>query len=349
MAGITQRRFGVTGSGQEITEYTLENARGTTLRAINYGGTVTSLVVADRSGNPVDIVLGYDTLEAYEAQEKYLGALIGRHANRIQAARFSLNGREYPLAANDGKNHLHGGNVGFDKRIWDASVEDGALVLRYVSPDGEEGYPGTLRVQVRYTLDDADRFTLEYDADTDADTVCNLTNHSYFNLAGHASGKVLEQEIRLFAEKYTPADAESLPDGSVASVAGTPLDLREPIQIGAHIDEEFEQLRFAGGYDHNFVIDGYDGTLRPAAEAYDPGTGIVLRMETTLPGVQFYSGNYLGGIAPGKGGAPYGPRWGFCLESQYFPNALEHPNFLQPVLRAGEHYHAVTRYGISLR
>lgn len=333
MTGET--RFGRMPDGTVVRKLTLRSGR-LTCAVLDYGGAVQSLWAPDRNGRPVDVVLGFDTLEAYRAQDKYMGALVGRYANRIGGSRFTLGGQTYPLCANDGANHLHGGREGFDKRVWTVEEQrDDRLTLSLVSPDGDEGYPGTLTVRVTYQLTDRE-LTLDYRAECSRDTICNLTNHTYFNLAGHDSGPVTGQTICIHGSGYTPSDSASIPWGEVRPVEGTPMDLRREQPIGARIDEDFDQLRQAGGYDHNWVIDGPPGALRPAARAYSPETGIALEMDTTLPGVQFYTGNFLDGCPAGKGGAAYGRRWGFCLESQYYPNSPNCPDFPQPLLRAGE-------------
>lgn len=344
MSTIHAFPFGTTKSGDAVTRYLLEDG-SLAVSILDYGGTVQALTVPDRTGKPIDIVLGMDTVCGYEAQNKFLGALIGRCANRIAQGRFSLNGKDYALRCNDGSNHLHGG-LGFDKRIWQAAANGSSLQLRLHSADGDEGYPGNLDVQVTYTLEHG-ALMLDYWAKSDADTICNLTNHTYFNLSGHGSGSVASQYIRLFAGQYTPADALSIPTGAIDSVANTPMDLRTSQIIGDGIDRDFDQLRFAGGFDHNWVIDGASNQLRPAAEAFSPVTGIRMRTETTMPGIQFYSGNYLDGCPIGKGGAAYGKRCGFCLETQFFPDAMHHPAFPQPVLHAGDIYHQQTVYRFS--
>ena len=314
---------------------------------ITYGGAVRSLTVPARDGAPVDVALGFDTLEDYRTQDKYIGALIGRYANRIGGAKFSLNGVEYPLSVNDGVNTLHGGPTGFHTRVWAVeALSENAVTLSLASPDGHEGYPGALDARVTYTLKDG-ALTLDYWARSDRDTVCNLTNHSYFNLSGHGSGPVESQYIRLYASRYTPTDPGSIPTGEIAAVDGTVMDLRRAQPIGACIDEPFEQLAFAGGWDHNWAIDGWDGTLRPAAWAWSPDTGVAMETFTTLPGIQFYSGNYLDGCPAGKGGAPYAKRWGFCLETQYFPDSPNRPGFPSCVLRAGEEHRSATVYRFS--
>jgi aldose 1-epimerase len=349
MIQVSKQEFGTTIQGTKVFLYTLTNKSKMSVSVSTFGGTVVSVKVPDRNGILTDVVLGYDDLKNYETQDKYIGALIGRCGNRIAKGQFKLNGRNYQLYCNDGNNHLHGGKIGFDKKVWDAETTATALRLTYTSPDGEEGYPGTLTVHVTYTLSEDNIFSIDYTATSDADTICNLTNHTYFNLAGYDSGTVVDQEIQLLADYYTFANHESLPTGEIASVENTPLDLRQPTRIGNNIDSNFEQIQFAGGFDHNWVIRDYDGTLKEAARAYAESTGITLIAATTLPGIQFYSGNYLDGASNGKKGAPIYKRCGFCLESQYFPNALENPNFLQPVLEKGKGYHAVTTYQFGIK
>lgn len=338
--------FGRMPDGAQVDKLTLRDG-ALSCEIITYGGAVRSLIVPDRDGNPVDVALGFDTLEDYRAQTKYIGALVGRYANRIGGAKFTLNGVEYPLYKNDGENSLHGGLVGFDKQVWTVeALTDNSVTLSLTSPDGQEGYPGTLSVRVTYTLADGG-LAIDYWAKSDKDTVCNLTNHSYFNLSGHDSGSVESQDIRLYASRYTPTVPGSIPTGEIAPVDGTFMDLRRTQPIGACIDEDFEQLTIAGGYDHNWVIDGWDGTLRSAAWAWSPDTCIVLECFTTLPGVQFYAGNYLDGCPAGKGGAPYAKRWGFCLETQFFPDSPNNPNFPSCVLKAGEEHRSKTVYRFS--
>ncbi len=336
--------FGTMPDGTVAELISLEKGK-LSCRILTYGGAIQSLTVPDRDGRAVDVVLGFDTLEDYRNQDKYLGALIGRYGNRIGGASFNLNGKEYPLAANDGEvNHLHGGTVGFDKQVWtvEALTAD-TLTLSLQSPDGQEGYPGTLSVQVTYALTEQG-LSIDYLTKCDQDTQCNLTNHAYFNLAGHQSGPVTGQYVQLFAQSYTPTVPGSIPTGEIAPVEGTPMDLRQGLPIGARVDEDFPQLTMAGGYDHNWVVDGWDGTLRRVAKAWSKDTGIVLETWTTQPGVQFYSGNYLDGCPAGKGGAPYAKRWGFCLETQHYPDSPHHPNFPSTVLPAGAEYRQRTEY-----
>ena len=313
---------------------------------LTFGATVRVLEVPGLAGERVDVVLGYDDLESYLRRDGYLGAVVGRCANRIARGRFALNGQEYALAVNNGPNHLHGGRVGFSHRVWRVEeLEGDRAVLALFSPDGEEGYPGNLDVRVIYRLD-GPSLELKYEARSDQDTPCNLTNHSYFNLSGQSSGPVLDQESQIFAQGYTPTDETSIPLGNIQLVEGTPMDLRRPIPIGTHIEEDFAQLRQAGGYDHNYAVDGPMGMLRPAAWARSPRTGIVLETQTTLPGVQLYTANGLGERA-GKDGSVYGPRHAFCLETQFFPDSPNQPQFPSCVLRAGERYEQVTRYQFS--
>ena len=340
MSKVFGMPFGITKSGEEVQELTLDNGV-LEVKVITFGATIRTLTVPGREG-PTDVVLGYDTLAEYEENGGFFGAVVGRYANRIAKGKFTLNGREYTLALNDGPNHLHGGNVGYSHRVW--TVEETApdkVVLALDSPDGEEGYPGTLKAQVAYTLTE-EGLTIDYRAESDRDTVCNLTNHAYFNLSGHDSGPVLDQSIQILADRYTPTDSLSIPTGEIASVEGTPMDLRQPTPIGARIDEAFPQLLQAGGYDHNWIPVGESGALRPIARASSPATGVSMEVLSTLPGVQFYTGNYLDGCPAGKGGAPYGGRWGFCLETQFYPDSPNHDNFPSCVLRAGEAFRHTT-------
>lgn len=328
--------FGTMPDGTPVELYTLA-AGALSCQIITFGGSLQSLRVPDRLGKPVDVLLGFDALEPYRTHGKSLGALVGRYANRIGGAKFSLNGQTYQLAANNnGVNHLHGGLVGFNQRVWTVEeAGDDRLALSLFSPDGEEGYPGNLTVRVTYTLTE-EGLTIGYRAECDRDTVCNLTNHAYFNLSGHDSGPVLDQTIQLLADRYTPTDPLSIPTGEIAPVEGTPMDLRRTAPIGARIGEDFPQLLQAGGYDHNWIPNGEAGTLRPIARAASPATGISMEVLSTLPGVQFYTGNYLDGCPAGKGGAAYANRWGFCLETQFYPDSPNHANFPSCVLRAGE-------------
>jgi aldose 1-epimerase len=345
--------FGKTPDGRDVETYTLKNRGGAEARVINYGGTIVSLKVPDREGRLADVVLGFDDVEGYRgAGSTYLGALIGRYGNRIARGRFTLNGVEYRLATNNGPNHLHGGLGGFDKVLWTVrplkARAGPALELTYVSRDGEEGYPGTLSVRVVYTLTDANELRIDYDAKTDKDTVVNLTNHSYFNLAGEGSGDILGHLLTLDSDRFLPTDQTSIPTGELRGVRGTPFDFTKPTAIGARIEADDEQLKWAKGYDHTYVVGGRAGSLRRAARVEEPKTGRVMEVWTTEPGVQLYTGNYLSGAA-GKGGKPYGFRTGFCLETQHYPDSPNKPDFPSTVLRKGGRYRTTTVYKFSAR
>ncbi len=337
-----RRSFGRMPDGTQVEELTLENGR-LKCKLITYGGAVRSLIVPDRDGKAVDVALGFDTLEDYRAQDKYMGALVGRYANRIGGAGFTLNGVEYPLCANDGPNSLHGGAMGFDKRVWTVEELTGdSATLSLVSPDMQEGYPGTLTVRVTYSLAQ-DMLKIGCWAKSDKDTPFSPTNHSYFNLSGHDSGSVEGQYIKLRSARYTPVGAGLIPTGELAPVEGTPMDLRSVQRIGEHIDEPFDQLALAGGYDHNWAIEDWDGQFHAAAMAYSQDTGIAMSAHTDLPGIQFYAGNFLNGEV-GKGGAVYAKRCGFCLETQFYPDTPNKPGFPSCVLRAGEEFRSLTGY-----
>jgi aldose 1-epimerase len=318
-----------------LATYTLTNSHGFEVSVTNYGGAVTSLKTPDRDGNFGEIVLGFATLDEYVQCPRYFGALIGRHANRIARGRFSLDGVEYQLPRNNGANHLHGGFKGFDKRVWEVRESDQALHLTYFSKDGEEGYPGNLTAFVDYTLLD-NELRIDYRATTDRDTIVNLTNHSYFNLRG--AGTILDHELTLNADHYTPVSEDLIPTGEIKAVEGTPMDFRKGKPIGS------ELASVAGGYDHNFVLNNADGSLRLGARLYEPVTGRVLEIFTTEPGMQFYSGNFLDGSLLGRNGVAYELHTGLCLEPQQFPDAPNHPNFPSTVLRAGEEYKHTSLY-----
>jgi aldose 1-epimerase len=325
--------------GVEVDVYTLTNDQGIEVSIITYGGAITSLKVPDRDGVLGDIVLGFETLDEYVTNPRYFGALIGRHANRIGMGKFSLDGVEYQLPQNNGINHLHGGFKGFDKRVWEAS--DDAIVLRliYFSKDGEESYPGNVAAEVTYKLSE-NQLRIDYRASTDRDTIVNLTNHSYFNLKGE--GTILDHELTLNADSFTPVSSDLIPTGEIRSVEATPMDFRRGKAIGSQIREPYEQLGFTGGYDHNFVLNDYDGTIRTAGRLYERSTGRVLEILTTQPGMQFYSGNFLDGSYVGKNGFVYRQYAGLCLEPQHFPDAPNHSNFPSTVLRPGEEYNQST-------
>lgn len=343
-AGVRHAPFGTMPDGQTVNQYTLTNANGIELAAIGYGGIITSLRVPDRTGSMDDIVLGFDRLEDYLKEHPFFGAIIGRYGNRIAKGRFTLNGQTYALATNNGPNHLHGGNKGFDKVLWQVEPVTGrnALVFTRTSPDGEEGYPGNLRVRVMYTLTDKNELIVDYSATTDKPTPVNLTQHSYFNLAGQASGDILGHELMLNADRYTPVDDTLIPTGELAAVAGTPFDFRKPTAIGARIKASHAQLKAGGGYDHNWVLNRKGAALQLAARVVEPKTGRTLEVATTEPGIQFYSGNFLDGTLKGKGGAVYNHRTGFCLETQHFPDSPNQPTFPSTILKPGQEYKTQT-------
>lgn len=344
---ITRAPFGRTAAGEEVELFTLTNAAGLEAAVATYGGTLVALRAPDRSGAIADILLGFDGLDGYLAGHPYFGSLIGRYGNRIARGRFTLDGVTHTLPVNNGPNHLHGGPGGFHTRLWRATVAGDTLGLTYVSADGEEGYPGRLAVAVAYTLTDANELRIAYAARTDAPTVLNLTNHAYFNLAG--GGDILGHELGIAASSFVPVDETQIPTGELRPVAGTPLDFREPAPIGARIDSDDEQLRFAnGGYDHCWVF-GHGGDLGACvARVREPVSGRVLEVYTTQPGVQFYSGNFLDGSLRGKGGVPYPKHGALCLETQHLPDSPNQPAFPSTVLRPGERYTHTTIYRLSV-
>ena len=354
---VLARPFGKTGEGKAVNVYRLTNNRGTTLRAMNYGGIVLSLRVPDREGRFEDVVLGYNSFAEYEEESPYFGAIVGRYGNRIAEGRFKLDGETYELATNNGPNHLHGGIEGFDKKVWEArpfvDEEKGAgVVFFYTSPAGEEGYPGRLEVEVTYTLTNENEVIFDYRATTSEATPVNLTQHSYFNLAGEGGGDILDHRLLLNADRFTPVDSELIPTGELQSVAGTPLDFTEAKPIGARINADHPQVTYGQGYDHNFVLNregAEEDDLVLAARVYEPESGRVMTVYTTEPGVQFYSGNFLDGSLIGKSGAAYERRYGFALETQHFPNSPNEPSFPSTILRPGETYHTRTVYKFSTR
>jgi aldose 1-epimerase len=348
---VSRSPFGATPDGTPVELFTLRNAQGTQLSATNYGGTIVSLLVRDRAGALDDVVLGFDSLSGYLAHPAYFGAIVGRYANRISQGRFTLDGRMYRLARNDGVHHLHGGTKGFDKVVWKAEPfrkEQGeGLALSHTSPEGDEGYPGTLMVRVEYLLTEGDELVVDYEAVTDAPTPINLTQHSYFNLAGVGNGDILSHELRIDAEWFTPVDSTLIPTGEIAPVAGTPFDFGAPRTIGARIDELEEQLVRAGGYDHNFVLKGRGPGPAHAARVVEPNSGRTLDVFTTEPGLQLFSGNFKGAPMSGKGAQAYGPRAGFCLETQHYPDSPNQPGFPSTILRPEEQYRSRTVFAFG--
>ena len=355
-SGTTKSSWGKTPDGVEVGLYTLTNKNGMEVAITTYGGAVVSLKVPDRHGTLEDVVLGYDSLDGYVNDKVYFGAIIGRYGNRIGHAKFTLDGKTYTLAKNNGENTLHGGIKGFNKAVWTAKeipAKDGqALELTYLSKDGEEGFPGNLHVRVVYTLTDSNELKIEYSATTDKDTVVNLTNHSYFNLlgVGPGTGDVLGHVLMIEADKFTPVDSGLIPTGELRDVAGTPFDFRKPTAIGARINDDNEQLKLAGGYDHNFVLRRKLGApISLAARVVEPASGRILEVWTTEPGMQLYTGNFLDGSIHGKGGVVYTKHMAFCLETQHFPDSPNHPKFPTTELKPGERYHTTTIYKFSVQ
>lgn len=346
---LSSQAFGKTESGQPVRQYTLANNNGVQVDVLDLGGLIRTLTVPDRNGQPGDVVLGFDRLDEYLVDHPFFGVLVGRFANRIRGASFELDGVRYQLARNLGNDHLHGGESGFDKVVWQAqpfqNEQTVGLRLSYHSPDGEEHYPGALDTDVTLSLDDDNALRLDYSATCDAPTIVNLTNHSYFNLAGR--GTILDHVAMIDADAFTAMDSTLIPTGELRDVTGTPFDFRQPTAIGARIDADDEQIRFGGGYDHNFVLNGAPGTLRMVARVTEPESGRVLEVLTTQPGVQFYTGNLMEVSSAGKGGQLYPHHGGFCLETQHFPNAPNQPNFPSVVLRPGEAYSETTVFRFS--
>jgi len=349
---VTKQPFGKMPDGTSVDLYTLSEG-AVEARITNFGGTVVSLKVPDKSGKSDDIVLGFDTLDEYVKVNNgtgnpFFGALIGRYGNRIAKGSFTLDGKTYSLPINNPPNSLHGGPHGFNNVVWTGKQIQNGVELTYLSQDGEAGYPGNLSVTVRYTLENS-ALKIDYSATTDKDTVVNLTNHSYFNLAGQGHGDILNHQLRLRASRFTPVDSTLIPTGELKAVAGTPFDFQKPTRVGERIDADNEQIRFGKGYDHNWVLDSSTGKLADAAEVYEPTTGRVLRVSTTQPGVQFYTGNFLDGTLKGKGGLTYQHRSGLCLETQHFPDSPNHPKFPTTELKPGERYRQVTVFSFSTR
>jgi len=354
-ASISREGWGTTAEGP-VDRYLLSNGRGMRVALLTHGGIVQSLEVPDRHGDPANVVLGFDRLQGYlDNPGPYFGALIGRYGNRIAEGRFTLDDTTYRMPVNNGPNSLHGGTAGFDKRLWSATPldQDGTvgLDLRFVSPDGDQGYPGTLTVAVRYTLTPEHELRIDYEATTDAPTVVNLTNHSYFNLAGEGSGDVYGHQLRINASHFTPVDAGLIPTGRIAPVSGTPLDFRQHTPVGSRLRTDDTQLRYAGGYDHNWVLDRQGDGLAPAARLTEPASGRTLSVHTTEPGLQFYSGNFLDGTIAGTGGRLYRQGDGLALETQHFPDSPNQPDFPSTVLRPGQTYRSATvlRFGAETR
>ena len=343
LARLSSYSFGTLSDGREVNAFVLRNARGMSVQILDLGGVIASIKVPDSSGNFADVTTGFDYPQPYLDGAGYMGAIVGRYANRISGGKFSIDGIDYSLAKNNGDNAIHGGLVGFDKKIWDVELlvglHDAKLKLSTFSPDGEEGYPGRVEVSVIYTLNDQNQLTIDYSATSDKATIINLTNHAYFNLDGHQAGSILEHEVMLNANHFTPIDESSIPTGVILDVAGTPLDFRQRKAIGLDIESEDRQMTFGSGYDHNFVINHSEpGSVSLAAEVYSPNSGRVMKVYTDQPGVQFYTGNFLNGTLVGKEGAVYGRRSAFCLETQHFPDSPNKPMFPSTILQPGDQF-----------
>ena len=353
LVNIDKKPFGVTKDGIDINQYILKNTNGMQITVINYGGIITSWKAKDRDGSYEDIVLGFDNLSDYESSSPYFGALIGRYGNRIKEGKFSLDGVDYTLEVNNGENHLHGGVKGFDKVIWEVEKEvkesSAALILRYISTDMEEGYPGNLDVKVIYTLTNYDELKVRYEAETDKKTIVNLTQHSYFNLSANLSRDILAHQITIDADSFLPVDKTLIPSGELRDVEGTPFDFREPKRVGDDINEDYKQLTFGNGYDHCWVLNNQNEGVRFVASAYDTLSGRSLEIFSDQPGIQFYSGNFLDGTLKSKDGGNYEFRSGFCLETQHYPNSPNQESFPSVILNPGEKYNTETIFRFSTR
>ncbi len=350
---IKKSVFGTLKDGRNVEMHALKNSHGMEVRIIDYGAAVASIIVPDRTGTLSDVVLGYDDLEGYVNGTAYLGATVGRYANRIAKGKLLIDGKSYQLGVNNGENTLHGGKVGFNKRLWKSEpVEDGtgsAVKMTYVSPDGEEGFPGTVTLIVKYSLTDDNELRIDYEGMTDKPTVLNPSHHSYFNLSGIFTKEILDHVVRIDADAYTPAAADQIPTGRIGKVDGTPLDFRKPTPVGSRINDEFEQLKLAKGYDHNWVLNDFTGKVREVANVLHPTTGRFLQVFTDQPGMQFYSGNHLDGTQKGKGGVVYKARTALCLEAQHYPDSPNHPDWPPVVLIPGDTYRQTTVYRFSTK
>lgn len=355
---VQKSDFGTLGDSTAVSLFTLSNTNGMEVSITNYGGTITKIMVPDKDGNIEDVTLGFDDLEGYTSQTyltegPYFGAIIGRYGNRIGAAKFTLDGKEYKLAANNGPNHLHGGLKGFDKAVWEAdeiqNENEVGVKLQYLSTDMEEGYPGNLSVEVTYTLTNDNELKIDYKATTDKKTVANLTNHAYFNLTGNVERDILEHKVMINADAFTPVDETLIPTGEIKAVEGTPFDFTDPVAVGKRINDDDEQLKYGQGYDHNWVLNGEAGEMKLAATVYDEASGRFMEVFTTEPGIQFYSGNFLNGNLTGKRGVKYEQRYGLCLETQHYPDSPNQPDFPSVDLIPGDTYNTQTTYKFSVK
>lgn len=350
---IKKELFGKLPDGNEVYCYTLKNANGMTVKVINYGATIASIMVPDKNGKFADVAFGYDSLSGYENGNAFFGGTIGRYANRIGNAKFTLDGKTYEVSANEGKNMLHGGKIGFNKVLWNAepleTSKGPAVKMTYVSKDGEDGFPGTLTATVTFTLTKDNAIRIDYSAKTDKPTVVNLTNHSYFNLSGDPTKSILNDEVLIRADKFTPVNNTLIPTGKIETVANTPFDFRKLTPIGARINEPNDQLKYGIGYDLNWVLKGYDKKVREAAEVYDPSSGRILEVLTDQPGLQFYSGNHIDGTQVGKGGVVYKFRTALCMEAQHYPDSPNEPKFPSTTLKPGQTYKQTTIYKFTVK
>jgi aldose 1-epimerase len=350
---VSERIYGTLADGRQVTLYKLENKKGATAELINFGAIVVSLTIPDRNGKMEDIVLGFDNLDDYVQKTYYFGAIVGRYGNRIGKGIFSIDGDEYQVSRNNGENHLHGGFKGFDKVLWNAEINPDdnspSVKMSYESPDGEEGYPGTVNIEVIYTLTDENELKIEYSGKTDKPTILNPTHHSYFNLSGKLDRPILDHELMIAADFYTPVDAGLITTGEILPVEGTPFDFRQSKKIGKDIESDHVQLKYAGGFDHNWVSNDYTGKVRNVATLYEPQSGRSMEVLTDQPGLQFYSGNFLDGTVRGKNDIVYPHRSGLCLEAQDFPDSPNKAQFPSPVIRPGETYRQVTIYRFSVK
>jgi aldose 1-epimerase len=350
---IKREVFGKLQDGRKVYQYTLTNTKGSKVKIINYGAIVTSIVVPDRKGKYEDVVLGYSSLQGYINDKSFFGVIVGRYGNRIAKGRFQLQGKSYQVTVNSGENHLHGGNIGFYKALWDSKVNkkstDPSVMLTYVSPDGDEGYPGTVNITVIYTLTKNNELRIDYKGTTDKMTILNPTHHSYFNLSGSCTNTILDHLLTIESSFITPVDSMLIPTGVYTDVTNTPMDFRTPTVIGARINEPYQQLLFGKGYDHNWVLRNYNGKVRKVAELYEPKSGRIVTVLTDQPGIQFYSGNFLDGTVKGKKGVTYKHRTGLCLEAQCYPDSPNKENFPSVTLKADEVYHQTTIYKFSTK
>ncbi len=350
---ISKKLFGKLNNGKEVYLYSLQNKLGAELKVTNFGATVVSLTMPDKNGNYKDIVLGYDNLKSYENGTSYFGAIVGRYANRISKGKIKINGKLYQLSVNEGENQLHGGKIGFNKMLWTAKTfvsKDGpSIELTLLSPDGDQGYPGKVTLNVTYTLTNNNELKISYEGTTDKTTVLNPSHHSYFNLTGNFSNTILDHQLKINANEFTPIDKEFIPTGKIESIVNTPLDFRKLTAIGAHINDNFEQLKFAHGYDFNWVLNNYNKKVREVADVYEPTTGRYMQVFTDQPGLQFYSGNFLNGTEIGKNGIHYNFRTGFCLEAQHYPDSPNEPQWPSVILKPGQIYRQTTIYKFSTK